>query len=409
VSSGVSFSLYPKFWAGIVGGSSGPAKPGATLQERIWEPSPIPEYILSLGSDVISNCTCQIVRSAATWSVGLPEPEQSVYKAYLYAIKRAQHFIYIENQYFISSINRIRPKNRVADALYRRLQKAIRDKEKFRVIILIPVYPAGDLFSATTRYIIKYVYKAVCRQNNSLLEKLQAEFPGENIENYVSFFSLRNYGFLQKDGTGLPVTEQVYIHAKLMIVDDRLAIIGSANINDRSMRGSRDSEICVVLEEKNEDMIDSVMGGAPYKVGRFAHSLRRRLWEEYLGLNSMEADTAQALREKLADPIDDQVYFTEWKALARKNTQVYSKVFHYSLPDNIHTLVDLRRAYKMVQDGTSLASNDKLKLWHERMSQELRQSVRGYLVDFPLQFLKDEQMSPTILNYEFVMPRNVFL
>jgi phospholipase D1/2 len=31
------------------------------------------------------------------------------------------------------------------------------------------------------------------------------------------------------------VTEQVYIHAKLMIVDDRVAIIGSANINDRSM------------------------------------------------------------------------------------------------------------------------------------------------------------------------------
>ena len=33
-----------------------------------------------------------------------------------------------------------------------------------------------------------------------------------------------------------------------MIVDDVAAIIGSANINDRSMRGSRDSELCVLIK-----------------------------------------------------------------------------------------------------------------------------------------------------------------
>ena len=30
-------------------------------------------------------------------------------------------------------------------------------------------------------------------------------------------------------------TEQIYVHAKLMIVDDRIVICGSANINDRSL------------------------------------------------------------------------------------------------------------------------------------------------------------------------------
>lgn len=30
-----------------------------------------------------------------------------------------------------------------------------------------------------------------------------------------------------------------------MIVDDKIVIMGSANINDRSMKGSRDSEIAV--------------------------------------------------------------------------------------------------------------------------------------------------------------------
>ena len=32
-------------------------------------------------------------------------------------------------------------------------------------------------------------------------------------------------------------------HAKLMIVDDRTAICGSANINERSQLGKRDSEV----------------------------------------------------------------------------------------------------------------------------------------------------------------------
>lgn len=47
---------------------------------------------------------------------------------------------------------------------------------------------------------------------------------------------------------------QVYIHAKVCIVDDRLAIIGSANVNERSQRGDRDSEIAAVI--RDTDMID---------------------------------------------------------------------------------------------------------------------------------------------------------
>ena len=39
----------------------------------------------------------------------------------------------------------------------------------------------------------------------------------------------------------IPVTEILYIHSKLMIVDDKNMIIGSANINDRSLLGDRDS------------------------------------------------------------------------------------------------------------------------------------------------------------------------
>ena len=35
-----------------------------------------------------------------------------------------------------------------------------------------------------------------------------------------------------------------------MIIDDRIALIGSANINDRSLLGSRDSELAVVIEDE---------------------------------------------------------------------------------------------------------------------------------------------------------------
>lgn len=37
----------------------------------------------------------------------------------------------------------------------------------------------------------------------------------------------------------------IYVHSKGMIVDDEYVIIGSANINQRSMDGSRDTEIAM--------------------------------------------------------------------------------------------------------------------------------------------------------------------
>lgn len=86
-------------------------------------------------------------------------------------------------------------------------------------------------------------------------------------------------------------------------MDDRLAIIGSANINERSQRGDRDSELAAIV--KDTDLIDRLvvqgrcpllsfayfchiyrtMAGQPFKVGRFAHTLRVRLMREHLGID----------------------------------------------------------------------------------------------------------------------------
>jgi hypothetical protein len=78
-----------------------------------------------------------------------------------------------------------------------------------------------------------------------------------------------------------------------MIVDDRTVVIGSANINERSMLGERDSEICACIDDT--EMIDSTFAGQPVQVGRFAHSLRLRLMAEHMGLPVEEWDTETLL------------------------------------------------------------------------------------------------------------------
>lgn len=61
-----------------------------------------------------------------------------------------------------------------------------------------------------------------------------------------------------------------------MIVDDRMCICGSANINDRSLLGSRDSEFCLVINDI--EMIDSKLNGQPQKVGLFCSTWRKKLF-----------------------------------------------------------------------------------------------------------------------------------
>lgn len=49
--------------------------------------------------------------------------------------------------------------------------------------------------------------------------------------------------------------------------------LGSANINDRSLLGRRDSELAVLIEDT--EMEPSLMDGVEYQAGRFALSLRK--------------------------------------------------------------------------------------------------------------------------------------
>lgn len=83
-----------------------------------------------------------------------------------------------------------------------------------------------------------------------------------------------------------------------MIVDDRVAIIGSANINERSQRGNRDSEFAAII--RDNDLVEAKMGDKPYLVGRFSHTLRVRLMREHLGVNVDEMEQMEMHMDGLA-------------------------------------------------------------------------------------------------------------
>ena len=43
----------------------------------------------------------------------------------------------------------------------------------------------------------------------------------------------------------LSCRQMIYVHSKMIIIDDAYIIVGSANINERSMSGTRDTEMAV--------------------------------------------------------------------------------------------------------------------------------------------------------------------
>lgn len=79
----------------------------------------------------------------------------------------------------------------------------------------------------------------------------------------------------------------------MLIVDDDAALIGSANINDRSQIGVRDSEIAIVVEDGQTFF--SPMNGENVSVRKFAHTLRLKCFTTIFGLSE----------EQVRDPLSE--------------------------------------------------------------------------------------------------------
>jgi len=214
------------------------------------------------------------------------------------------------------------------------------------------------------------------------------------------------------------VSEELYIHSKVLIADDRLVICGSANLNDRSQLGNHDSEIAVVIED--QDFVNSKMDGRPFKAARFATSLRRYLYRKHLGWlpdqrwdrptrnwtpvtrDPQDYDWGSPADRAVEDPLSDN-FWRSWTETAHTNTAVFSKVFHNVPNDRVRTWKDYNDFFskRFIIPGVEIREEEKrgrvdyghvvrdefpggvaeVKEWLSR--------VRGTLVEMPLDFLID--------------------
>ncbi|OJJ42490.1 hypothetical protein ASPZODRAFT_2119907 [Penicilliopsis zonata CBS 506.65] len=444
--------------------------------------------------------TCQLVRSVSRWSHGVAT-ENSIYNAYLGIIENSQHYVYLEQQFFITSTGNWLGTvwNRVGDALVQRILRAAREKKRYHVIVIMPAVPAfpGDLQALVAghppRAIMKLQYKSISRGGFSIMDKLKRA--GVDPHEYISFYNLRTYDRIRSDnagesaataaaynqasqehddivdpfglraqqemgefdgveitpdhaaykayqshstgrtdgdsvsacymlggarideipdrGTGIDafVSEELYVHSKVLIADDRVVLCGSANLNDRSLRGSRDSEMALVIED--ETPLDSQMDGQPFRASRFAATMRRYLFRKHLGLlpaqdmrrpdshfspapGPTEYDYGSAEDQLVEDPLSD-AFRTLWQQTAQTNTLAFRKVFAPMPDDTAKTWLQYQTLFWkrfMGPDGLHMAQWGHVAKNNfaggEQGLKEVKQElakIRGSLVDMPLQFL----------------------
>lgn len=250
------------------------------------------------------------------------------------------------------------PSNGVLKALLGRFRKCILEdvsKPKFHVYITLPVHPEGALIDASIAVQVYYTMQTLVYGSHSLVngirrlikarelkdakvpnylsvlnDEANAEYESVPIEacyDYVTLLNLRNW----HDFGGNYVTEQIYVHSKVMIVDDRFALLGSANINDRSMLGERDSELAVLVMDDETSRADINGKGSNQPVRVFAHELRKKIWNKIFGIT---AGVRAATELKVA--VESPGLADSWKLIqqrARKNSELYDTAFAY-IPRN---------------------------------------------------------------------------
>ncbi|KAL5960444.1 Phospholipase D1 [Taenia solium] len=350
--------------------------------------------------------------------------ERSIHNAYIEAIRNSEHYVYIENQFFVSWLNEktmeqdiqsanskngtspaaleteLQPclvKNTITQALYDRILRAHRERKPYRVYIILPLLPGfqGDAGSrdkgTSIHYELLFIRKSLFHGPTALIPRLRFFIP--NPKDYISVCGLRTYETWPDNRL---TTEFIYVHSKLMIVDDRKLIIGSANINDRSMLGYRDSELALVAEDVPEmgTLQEAVFAGKKVFVGNAARRFRKSLMAEHLGVLTKESrEKTDWNHELLNDPVCDEFYQNVWCRIAEGNMKLFDEVFSCVPSNNMNSFekVDLIRGEE------PLYKRDPKK------AKELVEGIHGHLVCFPDEFLCEEDLSPPQVSKENVL------
>ncbi|KAG7970066.1 hypothetical protein I3843_07G062500 [Carya illinoinensis] len=188
--------------------------------------------------------------------------DKSIQTGYIQAIRSAKHFIYIENQYFIGSsyawpsYENAGADNLIPMELALKIASKIRANERFAVYIVIPMWPEGDPKSSAVQEILYWQSQTMQMMYNVVAMELKATgHVDSHPRDFLNFYCLGNREHIPEErssGNGVEVSDaqkskrfMIYVHAKGMIVDDEYVMVGSANINQRSMAGTKDTELAV--------------------------------------------------------------------------------------------------------------------------------------------------------------------
>ena len=198
-------------------------------QEVAHEPLPAPARQEPTGSR-----TLQVVRTVPEKLYRFqPRGDFSLLESYVRALRAAERFIYLENQFLWST--------EIANILDDKLKNPPCDD--FRVLLLLPVRPTNG--KDTTR--------------GQLGGMIQSDDGGHRL-----------LATTIRSGDGTEVGN-CYVHAKIGIVDDQWFTLGSGNLNEHSL--FNDSEVNVVCHDPD-----------------LARDTRLRLWSEHLELPVSEID-----------------------------------------------------------------------------------------------------------------------
>ena len=213
-------------------------------------------------------------------------------------IRNAKNYIYMENQYFLGSAyswladSETLTHHLIPRELTAKIVEKIEAGEPFKVYAVIPMFPEGDPASAAIQEILFWQYRTMQAMYKRIVKAIQAADNGAHPTDYLSFYCLAKRESPDEVPEDLAEPEAgsaqetlratlrhpVYVHSKMTIVDDAYILVGSANINQRSLGGNRDTEIAVGGYQPDHTV--EAVGGDP-RGG--VHTFRSALWAAHLG------------------------------------------------------------------------------------------------------------------------------
>ncbi|XP_041020111.1 phospholipase D delta [Juglans microcarpa x Juglans regia] len=234
--------------------------------------------------------------------------DKSIQTGYIQAIRSAKHFIYIENQYFLGSsyawpsYENAGVDNLIPMELALKIASKIRANERFAVYIVIPMWPEGDPKSLTVQEILFWQSQTMQMMYNIVATELKATGSVDSHpQDFLNFYCLGNRENIPEERSsdnGDKVSDaqkskrfMIYVHAKGMIVDDEYVIVGSANINQRSMAGTKDTELAMAAYQPHH-----TWAGRKKQPRGQVYGYRMSLWSEHLAVKHTCFEEPESLK-----------------------------------------------------------------------------------------------------------------